>query len=138
MSNKASDREAAAFAAAENKADIIGGVDLGQYDDDVASILIDFAQTKTNEQSVLFARDVLISEVGKSTKLISRPWRSAGFAVLKAPDVPSVLVELGYLTNRDEERQLQEPSYQRELSASISAAVDDFFSRRRAALGSPN
>ncbi len=138
LSNKASDREAAAFAAAENKADIIGGVDLGQYDDDVASILIDFAQTKTNEQSVLFARDVLISEVGKSTKLISRPWRSAGFAVLKAPDVPSVLVELGYLTNRDEERQLQEPSYQRELSASISAAVDDFFSRRRAALGSPN
>ena len=85
-----------------------GGVDLGQYGDDVASILIDFAQTKTNEQSVLFARDTLVSEVGKSTKLLNRPWRSAGFAVLKAPDVPSVLVELGYLTNQAEGQRLQD------------------------------
>ncbi len=138
LSNKASDQEAAAFAAAENKADIIGGVNLDQYDDDVASILIDFAQTKTNEQSVMFARDMLISEVGKSTPLLPRPWRSAGFAVLKAPDVPSVLIELGYLTNRDEEQKLQEQTYQAQLSRSFVAAVDSFFERRRAALGAPN
>lgn len=138
LSNKASDEEAAAFAAAENKADVIGGVDLGQYDDDVASILIDFAQTKTNEQSVVFARDTLISEVGKSTKLLTRPWRSAGFAVLKAPDVPSVLVELGYLTNQVEGQRLQEQGYQQSLSASIVTAVDNYFGRRRAALGTPN
>ena len=138
LSNKASDKEAAAFAAAENKADIIGGVNLEQYDDDVASILIDFAQTKTNEQSVKFARDMLVQEVGKSTTLLSRPWRSAGFAVLKAPDVPSVLVELGYLTNREEERKLQDRSYQSQLSSSIVAAVDNFFERRRAALGTSN
>ena len=138
LSNKASDEEAAAFAAAENKADVIGGVNLDQYDDDVASILIDFAQTKTNEQSVLFARDTLLSEVGKSTKLLTRPWRSAGFAVLKAPDVPSVLVELGYLTNQTEGQRLQEHSYQQSLSASIVTAVNNYFASRLAALGTSN
>ena len=86
----------------------------------------------------MFARDMLISEVGKSTPLLPRPWRSAGFAVLKAPDVPSVLIELGYLTNRDEEQKLQEQTYQAQLSRSFVAAVDSFFERRRAALGVPN
>lgn len=127
LSETASDQEAADLAERENKSDIIGGVDLDQYSPDVASILIDFAQSKTNEQSVAFARDSLVKEVGKASKLLPRPWRSAGFAVLKAPDVPSVLVEMGYLTNRKEEKLLLDSSYRKQLSSSIVRAIERYF-----------
>ncbi|NKB49566.1 MAG: AMIN domain-containing protein [Alphaproteobacteria bacterium] len=123
LSEKASDAEAQALAAKENKADVIGGLNLGTYSDDVQNILIDFAQAKTNELSVQFARDIMVKEVGRSAKLVKRPWRSAGFAVLKAPDVPSVLVELGYVTNRQEERKLRDPAYRRALSGAIVRSV---------------
>lgn len=123
LSEKASDAEAQALAAKENKADVIGGLNLGSYSDDVQNILIDFAQAKTNELSVRFTRDIMVKEVAQTARLIKRPWRSAGFAVLKAPDVPSALVELGYVTNRQEERKLRDPAYQRALSAAIVRAI---------------
>jgi N-acetylmuramoyl-L-alanine amidase len=123
LSEKASDAEAQALAAKENKADVIGGLNLGTYSDDVQNILIDFAQAKTNELSVRFARDIMVKEVSQSARLVKRPWRSAGFAVLKAPDVPSVLIELGYVTNRQEERKLKDANYRRALSASIARSV---------------
>ncbi len=65
----------------------------------------------------------MVQEVRKTARMIKRPWRSAGFAVLKAPDVPSVLVELGYVTNRQEERLLRDRAYQRKLSGAIARAV---------------
>lgn len=123
LSEKASDAEADALAAKENKADVIGGLNLGTYSDDVQNILIDFAQAKTNELSVRFARDFMVKEVAQTARLVKRPWRSAGFAVLKAPDVPSVLIELGYATNRKEERQLTNAKYRRSLSAAITRAI---------------
>jgi len=119
LSEKASDAEAHALAAKENKSDVIGGLDLGTYSNDVQNILIDFTQAKTNELSVSLARDNLISEVSLSVKLLNRPWRSAGFAVLKAPDIPSALIELGYITNQKEEWQLQNKSYRKSLSSAI-------------------
>ncbi len=127
LSENASDREAAALAALENKADVIGGMDLGGYSDEVQNILIDFAQTKTNELSVRFARDMVVREVGGNANLLARPWRSAGFAVLKAPDVPSVLVELGYISHRDEARQLRSPDYRAMLVSSLVRSIDRFF-----------
>lgn len=133
LSNRASDKEAAALAALENKSDVIGGVDLGDYSDDVQNILIDFAQAKTNELSVKFARDILVSEVKSSASLLTRPWRSAGFAVLKAPDVPSVLVELGYISNPREERLLVTGQHRRKLSAAIVDAVDNYFKTTQSA-----
>lgn len=123
LSERASDAEADALATKENKADIIGGLNLGNYSDDVQNILIDFAQAKTNELSVRFARDMMVKEVSQSARLVKRPWRSAGFAVLKAPDVPSVLIELGYLTNRKEEHRLRDPGYRRALSAAITRSI---------------
>ena len=72
-----------------------------------------------NELSVILARDNLISEASFSVKLLNRPWRSAGFAVLKAPDIPSALIELGYLTNKEEEGQLQNKNYRKSLSTAI-------------------
>lgn len=134
LSEKASDAEAGALAAKENKADIIGGLNLGTYSDDVQNILIDFAQAKTNEMSVRFARDVMVKEVAQAARMVKRPWRSAGFAVLKAPDVPSVLVELGYVTNRQEERLLRDPAYRRKLSAAIARAVVRYLETNTAAL----
>lgn len=119
LSEKASDAEAQALAAKENKSDVIGGLDLGAYSNDVQNILIDFTQAKTNELSVILARDNLISEASFSVKLLNRPWRSAGFAVLKAPDIPSALIELGYLTNKEEEGQLQNKNYRKSLSTAI-------------------
>ncbi|MDE0780674.1 MAG: N-acetylmuramoyl-L-alanine amidase, partial [Alphaproteobacteria bacterium] len=103
------------------------GVDLGDYSDDVQNILIDFAQAKTNELSVKFARDMLIREIGQRARLLGRPWRSAGFAVLKAPDVPSVLLELGYTSNLKEEKLLLSKSYKEKVSAAIVRAVDAYF-----------
>jgi N-acetylmuramoyl-L-alanine amidase len=133
LSEKASDAEADALAAKENKADVIGGLNLGTYSDDVQNILIDFAQAKTNELSVRFARDIMVKEVAQSARMVKRPWRSAGFAVLKAPDVPSVLIELGYATNRKEERQLRDAKYRRGLSSAITRAIVQYLETNKSA-----
>jgi N-acetylmuramoyl-L-alanine amidase len=133
LSEKASDAEADALAAKENKADVIGGLNLSTYSDDVQNILIDFAQAKTNELSVRFARDIMVKEVAQSARMAKRPWRSAGFAVLKAPDVPSVLIELGYVTNRQDERQLRDPKYRRALSAAIARAIVQYLETNKSA-----
>ncbi|MCZ6604910.1 MAG: N-acetylmuramoyl-L-alanine amidase [Alphaproteobacteria bacterium] len=127
LSERASDAQTAQLAEQENKADIIGGLDLEVYGDEVAGILIDFARTKTNEQSVAFARDAVVAEVGRSATMLTRPWRSAGFAVLKAPDVPSVLIELGYLTNRAEARLLADPAYSEKLVDGMRRSIDLYF-----------
>lgn len=133
LSEKASDAEAHALATKENKADVIGGLNLGTYSDDVQNILIDFAQAKTNELSVRFARDIMVKEVAQSARMVKRPWRSAGFAVLKAPDVPSVLIELGYATNRKEERQLRDAKYRRRLSTAITRAIVQYLETNKSA-----
>ncbi|MDD9798276.1 MAG: N-acetylmuramoyl-L-alanine amidase, partial [Alphaproteobacteria bacterium] len=98
LSEKASDSEAAALAANENRSDIIAGMDFGDQLPEVTDILIDLAQRGTKNSSVKFANHV-IDHAKHSTRLLERPHRYAGFRVLKAPDVPSVLIELGFLTN---------------------------------------
>jgi N-acetylmuramoyl-L-alanine amidase len=133
LSNRASDKEAAALAAHENKSDVIGGVDLGDYSNDVQNILIDFAQAKTNELSVKFARDILVGAIKPDTPLLTRPWRSAGFAVLKAPDIPSILLELGYISNPREERLLLSTAHRNKLSAAIVEAIEIYFKTIRSA-----
>lgn len=133
LSEKSSDAEAAALAVKENKSDIIAGVDLDQYSKEVANILIDFAQAKTNQLSVTFARDDMLPEVARDVPLLARPWRAAGFAVLKLPDVPSVLVELGYVSNREEERTLSRPDHRHTLSTALARAIDRYFTGTRQA-----
>jgi N-acetylmuramoyl-L-alanine amidase len=134
LSEQASDQEAAALAAKENTADVIAGIDLTAeaYGEDVTKILIDLAQRKTMNISAEFAGG-LISELGKATRLLRETHRFAGFRVLKAPDVPSALVELGYLSNRDDERILRDPNHRRGLMRAIVRAVDRFFATRQAA-----
>lgn len=126
LSEKASDREAAALAAKENKSDIIAGYDLTGYDEQTTFILLDLAQRKTSEASWQFAR-TLVDHVGQKVPLLRKPHRFAGFAVLKSPTVPSVLVELGYLSNRTEEKLLRSDSHRAKIASGMVQAIDAFF-----------
>jgi N-acetylmuramoyl-L-alanine amidase len=126
LSDQASDQAAEALAAKENKADVIAGVDLTNENPLVASILIDLAQRETMNLSATFARH-LVEEMAEPARILRKSHRFAGFAVLKAPDVPSVLVELGYLSNPDEERLLLQGEYRRRLAEAVARAIDRWF-----------
>ena len=126
LSETASDKEAAALATSENKADVIAGVDLTNESPEVTNILIDLAQRETMNLSANFA-EFAVADLSREVKLLGKTHRFAGFAVLKAPDVPSVLVELGYLSNPDEERQLRDPRYRSRLAAALVKSVDRYF-----------
>lgn len=126
LSQTASDGEAQSLADKENKADLLAGIDLSHESADVANILIDLAQRETMNRSAGFAGGV-VDELGRETTLLGNTHRFAGFAVLKAPDVPSILVELGYLSNPNEERQLRQPDYRAKLAKGISRAIDRYF-----------
>ena len=132
LSETASDKEAAAIAAAENAADVLAGVDLTDQTGDVRGILIDLAQRETMNLSKKFANDLVV-EVGKDVKLLRNTHRFAGFAVLKSPTIPSVLFEIGYMSNRQEERLLRSKAHRDKVVASIIRAIDGFFSKQRTA-----
>jgi len=129
LSERASDKEAAALAAKENKADLIAGMDLSANSKQVTDILIDLAQRETMNHSVRFAR-ILVDEMRKSTRFLRKSHRFAGFAVLKAPDVPSVLLEMGYLSNAEDEARLIQPRYRARLAKAIARAIDRYFDAR--------
>lgn len=129
LSEVASDQEAELLAAKENKADLIAGMDLSQENPQVTSILLNLAQRETMNYSATFAA-MLVRELGKSTQLLGKSHRFAGFAVLKAPDVPAVLFELGYLSNRAEEKLLNQADYRRKLADGVTRAADRFFRER--------
>ena len=128
LSEKASDQEAAMLAERENKADLIAGVDLSRETSEVTNILIDLAQREAMNLSARFA-NILVKELSRETPLLPNAHRFAGFAVLKAPDVPSVLVEIGFLSNRQEEEALKQKRYRDKLAAAAVGAVDAYFSR---------
>jgi N-acetylmuramoyl-L-alanine amidase len=130
LSETASDEEAAKLAGKENRADILSGTDLSQHDEAVATILLDLAQRDTNNRSIAFA-DMLAEELQKVSPLLKKHRRFAGFAVLKSPDMPSVLLELGYLSNRVDARNLTRSSYRVRLARAIVRALDRFFSDHR-------
>jgi N-acetylmuramoyl-L-alanine amidase len=126
LSETASDREAAALAARENKADLIGGVDLRGESSEVSSILIDLVQRESMNLSSRYAQ-ALVATLGKRVAVLQNPHRFAGFMVLKAPDTPSVLLEMGFISNQKEEWQLKQRSYRRKLIDGIIEATDRYF-----------
>ncbi|HEX9448045.1 MAG TPA: N-acetylmuramoyl-L-alanine amidase, partial [Dongiaceae bacterium] len=129
LSETASDAEAADLANQENKSDIIAGVDLTKQSGMVTDILIDLAQRDTINQSSSFATS-LVAELKSDTLMLEHSHRSAGFAVLKAPDVPSVLIEMGYVSSQKDEILLNDRQHQVRLAKAIRRAIDDFFSGR--------
>jgi N-acetylmuramoyl-L-alanine amidase len=126
LSEKASDEESALLADMSNKSDLIAGVDLSNKTLEVTNILIDLAQRETMNDSSRFAGHV-VKQLSRETKLLNNTHRFAGFAVLKAPDVPSVLIELGFLSNVDDEAALKNRSYRDKLSQATVRAVEDYF-----------
>ena len=126
VSEKASDAEAEALAARENKVDVLADMDLSEERQDVADILISLAQRETKNQSSILA-DHLVAALGERVHLLENTHRFAGFAVLKAPDVPSVLVETGFLSHKEEEKMLKTKNYQDKLVAGIVAGIDAYF-----------
>ena len=113
---------------------MISGVDLTAQPNDVADILIDLAQRETKTFSVQFAR-TLATEWKNIARLNKRPLRSAGFRVLKAPDVPSVLLELGYVSNRADLKLLTSNAWRKHTAKAILEAIDAFFATRIAGTG---
>ena len=132
LSEKASDDEARALAAKENLSDAIAGVELPDDSDEVVTnILIDLAQRETNNRSVVMARSI-VGELAAKGRLHTRQLRSAGFRVLKAPDVPSVLLELGFLSNEEDEKQLTSEAWRDRMAGAIRDAVESYFKERLA------
>lgn len=126
LSERASDTEAAALAERENKADLIAGLDLSAAGTDVSGILIHLAQRDAMNRSVRLAAEVCRA-LAPETPLLPKQHRYAGFAVLKAPDVPSILIELGFLSNPTEEGLLRRPEHRHKLAAAIARAIDGYF-----------
>jgi N-acetylmuramoyl-L-alanine amidase len=137
LSDRASDAEAERLAEAENKADAIGGMNLTEEPTEVADILIDLAQRETRTFSNRFAR-MLMSEMKTTTRMHKHPLKSAGFRVLKAPDVPSVLVELGYVSNKDDLENLLSENWRSRTVGSVAHAIDLFYAKRLATAGAGN
>ncbi len=135
LSETASDREAAALAARENKADVLAGLDLEREAPEVADILISLAQREAMNRASHFA-NLLVPELRKRIRVRRNAHRFAGFVVLKAPDVPSVLIEMGYLSNRQDAAMMGSKAGRRRIAEALLAGIDRYFSALRAASGS--
>ena len=127
LSESGSDREAAALARKENQSDVIAGVDLGGENSAVAPILLDLEQRDTMNKSSRFAQLALTALSGTTDILPRQPHRSAAFVVLKAPDVPSVLIELGYLSNSADADQMNTARWRNAVANAIAGAVERHF-----------
>ncbi|MBL81380.1 MAG: N-acetylmuramoyl-L-alanine amidase [Rhodospirillaceae bacterium] len=122
LSDTASDKEAAYIAQQENKADLVGGPDLAVEDPAAANALLSMFQRETmNESSRLAA--AILNEIHDMPGGDKRGHRFAGFAVLKSPDIPSVLVEMGFLSNKEDEKNLNSERYRHKLTQRLSNAI---------------
>lgn len=125
ISDRASDDLAKALADRENKADLLDGLPTDEAPE-ITDILIDLARRETLVFSVNFADRVILSLEQENINLIKNPHRYAGFQVLKAPDIPSVLIEIGYLSNKEDEKLITDPLWRKKAATAIASAVQQF------------
>jgi N-acetylmuramoyl-L-alanine amidase len=126
LSDKASDAEAEELAKKENRSDIIGGLDLQTENKEVTDILIDLAQRESKNHAVFFSKKA-VAQLKPLTLMTGKPMRSAGFMVLKAPDIPSVLIELGYLSSKSDEKLLTSDAWHSKIAKAFVSAIDGYF-----------
>ena len=126
LSEKASDKAAQALAEKENQSDVIAGFDLEEHPADVSSILVSLAQRETNNSSAKAANSIVDEWKTRGLTLLRKPHRQAGFAVLKAPDIPSVLVELGFLSNKEEAYMLSNASTRMPLIEALAQSLHNY------------
>ncbi len=126
LSERASDKEAEALARRENRSDLFGNVDFSSESSEVTNILIDLTKRETLNQSSHLV-NFMIKEFKNDMNLLKRAHRFAGFAVLKSLDIPSVLLEMGYLSNKSDSKLLNRKDYQNKISKNIVKAVQNYF-----------
>jgi N-acetylmuramoyl-L-alanine amidase len=129
LSEKSSDKQAEILAQKENQADIIYGVDFADASKDIVKTLIDLSQRQAKNYSAKFALEVVLAIKQAEIKILQNSHRFAGFMVLTAPDVASVLIELGYLSNKNEEKMLNSVLYKRKIINSLVFAINQYFSQ---------
>jgi N-acetylmuramoyl-L-alanine amidase len=128
--NGASSEAARWIAEKENKSDLIGGISLDDKDDLIASVLLDLSQTATIQDSLELGNDVL-KNIGKVSSLNNKIVQQAGFAVLKAPDMPSILIETAFLSNPAEEKKLRNSKHQQKLAKAVFAGIKSHLKQSR-------
>jgi N-acetylmuramoyl-L-alanine amidase len=131
VSDKASDAESRAMADRENRADAVAGIAFNNDTPEIADILMDLTRRETHNFSLGFAKSV-VNSLKKDVNMINNPHRFAGFQVLRAPDVPSVLVEIGYLSNAEDEKLMLDPAWRTHVAGRLAAAVKEFSAMKTA------
>ncbi len=126
LSEKGSSKLAKFLAKKENESDLIGGVSLEGKDANLQKVLLDLSQTAMMNDSLKLAKAVL-TQIGKVNKLHKKQVEQANFAVLRSPDIPSILVETAFLSNRAEEKRLKSRRYQRKFAKSIFMGIKQYF-----------
>ena len=134
LSEKASDKITAKLAERENKVDLIAGINLDQVDNEVASILLDLTRRDTKNSSSLFAENYIEKARKNGHRLLRRPHRHAGFAVLKSPDIPSVLIELGFLSNSKDVQLLKNSKSRKRLLITLAESIEQYAKLRKKGL----
>ncbi len=129
LSEQASSEAAARFAARENDADRVNGITIEGQSEAVSAILVELSQQRTQEDAIEFA-GLVVREGGQQLPFVVEPSRSASLAVLRAPDVPSVLFESGFVTNRLDRTRLTTPEGQGQYAAVLARAIRVYFARR--------
>ncbi|MCO4319561.1 N-acetylmuramoyl-L-alanine amidase [Phyllobacterium sp. 21LDTY02-6] len=131
VSDRASDAESRAKADRENRADAVAGISFDTEAPEIADILMDLTRRETHTFSLSFAKSV-VDSLKKDVNMINNPHRFAGFQVLRAPDVPSVLVEIGYLSNAEDEKLMTDPNWRGHVATRLAAAVQDYIGLKTA------
>jgi N-acetylmuramoyl-L-alanine amidase len=137
LSETASDAETARLAEDENNAGNVAGVDLKEESQDVADILLDLAMREKMNESNLLAKAVVEAFRRKNVGLLPNSHRSAGFAVLKAPDVPAILIETGFISNPDEANLLSSSAFQQKIASAVQDGIDAYFRKMQSLQKSP-
>ncbi|MRG57361.1 AMIN domain-containing protein [Phyllobacterium sp. SYP-B3895] len=125
VSDRASDADSRAMADRENRADAVAGIAFDNEAPEIADILMDLTRRETHNFSLSFAKTV-VKSLKKDVNMINNPHRFAGFQVLRAPDVPSVLVEIGYLSNQEDEKLMLDPAWRSHVAERLATAVGEF------------
>jgi N-acetylmuramoyl-L-alanine amidase len=131
LSETSSDKQAELLAQKENRADIIDGVNFNGASRDIMKTLIDLSQRESKNNSSNFANIAIRGIKNSEIKILQNTHRFAGFAVLTAPDMASTLIELGYLSNKQEEKLLNSLSYKRKIAESLVKAIDEYFKQTK-------
>ncbi len=126
LSDQATDQASAELAARHDRDDIMAGVDLTNADDQIATVLMDMARTETQPRSDRLAASLVDAIKAAGLQMHRRPHQEAAFSVLKSPDVPSALLELGFLSSDSDLKNLQDPAWQDRMADAITAAIQSW------------